>query len=64
MKKILSITAIALFSFTVLFTSCRNDAGTPAATEETTEAAPATEPAPADTQEAAAPADTTQQQAQ
>ncbi len=55
MKKILSIAAIALFSFSVLFTACRNDAGTQ------TEEAPAVEetaPAVEETQEAAAPVDT------
>lgn len=61
MKKILSIATIALFSFTVLFTACRNDAST--TTEETTQEAPATEQ-PAETQEATNAVDTTQQQAQ
>ena len=36
MKKVLSTVAIALFALTVVFTSCRNDASTQGAAEETT----------------------------
>lgn len=61
MKKILSFAAIALFSFTVLFSACNSD--TSSQTEEQTPATEEAAPAPAETQEAAAPAaDTTQVQ--
>ncbi|GIV32134.1 MAG: hypothetical protein KatS3mg030_436 [Saprospiraceae bacterium] len=68
MKKILSIFAIALFFGAVLFSACRNDAGTQSTEETTEQAAPAeeTQQPAAETQEATneATPDTTQQQAQ
>jgi hypothetical protein len=58
MKKILSIVAIVLLTVSVMFTACRNDAGSQSKTEEAKET-----PAPAnDAQEANGEnADTTQQ---
>lgn len=72
MKKILSIFAIVLLAVSVMFTACRNDAGSQSQSEEATEA-PAEETPAAD--ENAAPAedsqdeggeaaDTTQQEAE
>jgi hypothetical protein len=67
MKKILSIVAIVLLTVSVMFTACRNDAGSQSKTEEATEAPATEEPtAPAEeTPEATSEvADTTQQQAE
>jgi hypothetical protein len=61
MKKILSIASVALFTFSLVFTACRNDAGTQQQ-EQTEQPAAAPAPAAADTTAAQpAPADTTQQ---